>query len=105
MTPTENDTLTARTLDRVTDTASAIANDVKSEANGRLRDVVGLANDAYGRTRDKALDAFDGAEGFVRDRSVLVLGIVVGAALLVGFALRGGPRAARSKTAARPAAA
>jgi uncharacterized protein YjbJ (UPF0337 family) len=105
MTLTENDTLTTRTLDRVTDTAGAIADDVKSEANGRLRDVIGLANDAYGQTRDKALDAFDGAEGFLRDRSLLVLGIVAGAALLLGFALRGAQRAAPSKTAARPTAA
>ena len=102
MTLTENDTLTARTLDRVADTAGAIADDVKSEANGRLRDVIGRAKDAYGQTRDKALDAFDGAEGLLRDRSLLVLGIVAGAALLLGFALRGGQRAAPSKTGARP---
>jgi ElaB/YqjD/DUF883 family membrane-anchored ribosome-binding protein len=96
MKSTENDTLTARTLDRVTDTAGAIADDVKSEAADRLHDAAGLANDAYGQTRDKALDVFERAEVFLRERSLLVLGILGGAALLAGFALRGGPRAARS---------
>jgi ElaB/YqjD/DUF883 family membrane-anchored ribosome-binding protein len=105
MKSTENDTLTARTLERMTDTAGAIADDVKSEANDRLREAAGLANDAYGQTRDKALETFERTDGFLRDRSLLVLGVVAGAALLAGFALRGGDRAASSKTGAlRPVA-
>jgi ElaB/YqjD/DUF883 family membrane-anchored ribosome-binding protein len=87
----ETDTLAARSLERVHDTAGAIADDVKSEAKGKLRDVVDLASEAYEEGRARAFGVVDSADSFLRGRALMTIGIVAGAALLLGFALRGRP--------------
>jgi ElaB/YqjD/DUF883 family membrane-anchored ribosome-binding protein len=92
MSHTDTETLTARSLDRLADAAEGIARDVKSTAKGRLRKVFGRANRAYDETRGVALGAVGRADDFVRDRSLMLLGIAAGTALLVGFLLRAGQR-------------
>ena len=105
MSETDIETLTHRSLDRLADAAEAIARDVKSTAKGRLHSVLGRANRAYDRTRDTAVGAVGRADGFVRDRSLMLLGIAAGTALMVGFLLRGGKRAEAPGTDTDPASA
>jgi ElaB/YqjD/DUF883 family membrane-anchored ribosome-binding protein len=105
MSHTDVKTLTARSLDHLADAAEAIAGDVKSTAKGRLGEVVGLANQAYDRTRGRALGAVGRADGFVRARSLMLLGIAAGTALVVGFALRPSKRVESPASDTDPASA
>ncbi|HLK24135.1 MAG TPA: hypothetical protein VKT30_05715 [Caulobacteraceae bacterium] len=83
--------LAARSLDHLQDAADAIADDLRAEVSGRLKDAFGRANDAYDRTRGRAMDAAESANGFVRDKALMLVGIAAGTALLTGL-LMGGRR-------------
>lgn len=87
--------LAARSLDRLQDAAGAIAEDARSEAGGRLREAIGLANKAYGASRERALDAADSADHFLRGKTFVLLGVAATTALLAGLVLGGkrGPSA------------
>ena len=91
--------LAERSLDRLQDAADAIADDVRSEVRGALKDAVGRANKAYDKTRGQALGAAATANGFVRDKALLLVGIAAGSALLAGMLLRGGHKAEPARDA------
>jgi ElaB/YqjD/DUF883 family membrane-anchored ribosome-binding protein len=92
---TDAENLAERSLGRLNDAAGAIAEDMKSETKTRLRGAKRAVDDAYGQTRDTALGAMGEAEGFLRDKALMAVGIVAGAGLLLGFALRGAGKSRR----------
>jgi hypothetical protein len=105
MAQTDAETLTSRSLDRLADAAEAVAGDVKSTARGRVRHAIRLADRAYRQARRRALSAGGRADAFPRERSLMLLGIAAGTAVLVGVALRGGKRIEAPATDTDPASA
>ncbi len=85
--------LAERSLDRLQDAADAIADDLRSEVKNALKDAIDRASKAYDETRGKALGAAKSADGLLRDKALLMVGIAAGGALLTGMLLRGGHRA------------
>lgn len=96
------ESLAKRSIGRLHDAADDIVDDVKSEARGRVRKAKGAVHGAYERTRHRAEDAVDDVHGYLRDQSLVTLGVGVAIGLFMSFALRNGAKPPKVGAPARP---
>ena len=86
---------------RVQDAIGGFVGSGKTQVKGKLNEALGSAQQAYGKAKDRALDALDDAgdlahdayddvEHYVRDQPVQALAIGVGIGLALGLLLWGG---------------
>jgi uncharacterized protein YjbJ (UPF0337 family) len=88
---------------RVQDAAGGLVGDNETQAKGKLNEVAGSVQNAYGQMKDQAQDALDQAtekardtygslESFVREQPLPALAIGVGVGFLLGVLLKSGGR-------------
>ena len=86
---------------RLQDAAGSLTGDGRSEARGKVNEVAGSAQAAYGQLRDQASDALDQArdqasdvydevQNFVREQPLTALAIGAGVGIVLGLLMRGG---------------
>jgi ElaB/YqjD/DUF883 family membrane-anchored ribosome-binding protein len=83
-------TLTKRSAGRLKDAADGIANDVKSEARSRLGKASDTAHDAYDRAREVTGEA----RSFLREHSLLAIGVGMAIGMAMTLAMRTNAKAA-----------
>lgn len=66
--------------------------DDSTALKGKVKEAVGVAQDAYGQAQQQVQQAAAQAKAFVEDKPYAALGVVAGAAFLFGMIIGGGHR-------------
>jgi uncharacterized protein YjbJ (UPF0337 family) len=92
-------------IGRVQDAAGGLVGDTGTQAKGKLNEVAGSVQNAYGQVKDQAQDALEQAkdnaqsaygslESYVRNQPIPAMAIGVGVGLLLGILLKSGGKGA-----------
>lgn len=76
------------TAGKVQDAIGALRGDLKMQAEGKIRQVRGAAQEAYGKVSERAQVTRSDADEFIRTRPYEALAIAAGVGLLLGLLIR-----------------
>ena len=76
------------TAGKVQDAIGALKGDLKMQAEGKIRQVRGAAQQAYGKVTERAQLTGTDADEFIRTRPYEAVAIAAGVGLLLGLLLR-----------------
>lgn len=76
------------TAGKVQDALGALKGDLKMQAEGKLRQVRGAAQQAYGRVSEQADVTRSQADEFIRNRPYEAVALAAGVGLLLGLLVR-----------------
>lgn len=76
------------TTGKVQDAIGALTGDLRTQAEGKLRQVRGAAQQAYGRVSERADVTRSEADEFIRNRPYEAVAIAAGVGLLLGLLIR-----------------
>lgn len=76
------------TTGKLQDAIGALKGDLRMQAEGKIRQVRGAAQQAYGRVSEQAVVTRSQADEFIRTRPYEAVGIAAGVGLLIGLLIR-----------------
>lgn len=76
------------TAGKVQDAIGALRGDLRMQAEGKIRQVRGAAQQAYGKVSEQAVVTRSQADEFIRNKPYEAVGIAAGIGLIVGLLIR-----------------
>lgn len=76
------------TAGKVQDAIGALRGDLRMQAEGKIRQVRGAAQQAYGKVSEQAVVTRSQADEFIRNKPYEAVGIAAGIGLIIGLLIR-----------------
>lgn len=76
----------------VQDAVGGLTGNSRTQAQGKINQVAGSAQDAVGQAREKVQDLYDEVESYAKEQPLTALAVTLGLGVFIGLVLRGGQK-------------